>query len=263
MRARFPGAFELALWFCGALVLLFVVAPLAGMVFRTSGACLAETAADEAVQRSIRLTLLSALGAAAACSIVAVPFAYWLARRDFPGKRLLLAIIDLPVVIPHSTAGIALLGVLNRDALPGRVAEWFGLSIVGHPIGIATAMAFVSLPFLVSSAREGFAAVPEELEKAALTLGASPQRVFWTIALPMARHAVLTGLVMMFARGLSEFGAVMVIAYYPMVTPVLIYERFTAFGLKYARGVAVFFLGASLMTFLFLRVIPGRRRHRA
>jgi molybdate/tungstate transport system permease protein len=165
------------------------------------------------------------------------------------------------VVIPHSTAGIALLGVLNRDSWPGRVAETLGFSFIGHPVGIAVAMAFVSLPFLITAARDGFAAVPERLEKAALTLGASPGRVFFTIALPLARRSILTGFVMMFARGLSEFGAVIIVAYHPMIAPVLIYDRFTAFGLDYARGVAVVFLLVSLIVFIALRWLSGGRSH--
>lgn len=255
------NGFELTVWFCGGLVLLFVVAPLAGMALHSTWPSLAETVRDAEVQRSIRLTLLASLGGTLAFSLLAVPFAWILARREFRGKSLLLGIVDLPVVIPHSTAGIALLGVLNRDSALGRVAERMGFSFIGHPVGIALAMAFVSLPFLISAAREGFAAVPERLEKTAMTLGASPARVFFTVSLPLARHSIATGLVMMFARGLSEFGAVIIVAYHPMIAPILIYERFTAFGLSHARGVAVVFLAVSLVVFIVLRLLSGGRTH--
>lgn len=253
--------FELFLLLCGALVLLFILAPLAGMVLQCSGTSLRETVTDAEVLSSIRLTLLASLSGTVVFSLIAVPFAWLLARKEFSGKRLLLGIIDLPVVIPHSTAGIALLSVLNRDSLPGQFAERCGFSFIGNPAGIAIAMAFVSLPFLIGAAREGFAAVPERLEKTAMTLGASPVRVFFTISLPLASRAILSGFVMMFARGLSEFGAVIIVAYHPMIAPVLIYERFTAFGLSYARGVAVFFLAVSLVVFVLLRLIAGDRCH--
>jgi molybdate/tungstate transport system permease protein len=114
-------------------------------------------------------------------------------------------------------------------------------------------MAFVSIPFLINAARDGFAGIPLRLEKAALTLGASPVRVFFTISLPLAWRNIVSGLILMFARGMSEFGAVIVIAYHPMITPVLIYERFGAFGLQYARPVSVLFIVISLSVFIVLR----------
>ena len=117
------------------------------------------------------------------------------------------------------------------------------------------AMAFVSLPYLINAARDGFLGVPERLEKAALTLGASPTRVFFTVSLPLAWKNILSGLILMFARGMSEFGAVVIIAYHPMITPVLIYERFTSFGLKYAQPVSVIFILVVLVFFLILRLL--------
>jgi molybdate/tungstate transport system permease protein len=120
-------------------------------------------------------------------------------------------------------------------------------------------MAFVSIPFLINSARDGFTAVPERLEKAALSLGASRPRVFFTISLPLAWRSIMTGFVMMFARGMSEFGAVVIVAYHPMVAPVLIYERFSSFGLKYARPASVLFIIVALAVFILLRLISVRK----
>jgi molybdate/tungstate transport system permease protein len=261
VRHRHHSMFELVLWMCGGVVLLFVIAPLAGLVMHSSLPSLRDTVQDHEVRRSIKMTLLTSLSATAVFSLVAVPFAWLLARRDFHGKQVLLGVIDLPIVIPHSTAGIALLSVLNRDSAAGQLAEKLGFSFIGHPAGIGLAMAFVSLSFLISSARDGFASVPVRLEKTAMTLGASPARVFFTISLPLARRFILSGFVMMFARGLSEFGAVIIVAYHPMVAPVLIYERFTTFGLSNARGVAVVFLVVSLVAFTLLRLLSGVPRH--
>jgi molybdate/tungstate transport system permease protein len=195
-------------------------------------------------------------------AIAAVPFAYWLARKKFPFKRLINGIVDLPIVIPHSAAGIAILGVISRDTLVGKIGSAIGLNFVGAPAGIAIAMAFVSLPFLINAARDGFASVPFRYEQAAATLGASPSRIFFTISLPLAWRHILSGLVLMFGRGMSEFGAVVIIAYHPMTTPVMIWDRFSAFGLHYARPVAVLFILISLAVFIVLRVI-GRRQNDA
>lgn len=243
----------------GGLVLLFIIAPLLSMLFKCSPGQLADTALDTEVQRSIWITLFTSMAATVIFAIAAVPFSYILARKQFPLKELVNGIIDLPIVIPHSAAGIALLGVISRDTFLGSIAGKFGIRFVGGYAGIMVGMAFVSLPFLINSARNGFAAVPQRLEKAALNLGASPLRVFFTISVPLAWRSILSGLILMWARGMSEFGAVLVIAYHPMITPILIYERFGAFGLKYARPVSVLFISICLMFFIILRIIALRK----
>ncbi len=248
--------------FLGGLVLLFIVAPLVGLVFATPLEDLFETAYDKEVTDSIVLTLSTSFVATLVFAIAAIPFSYILARKDFPLKKLVAGIIDIPIVIPHSAAGIAVLGFIARDSVLGSMADKIGLNFVGHPLGIGMAMAFVSIPFLINAARDGFELVPERLEKAAMNLGASHIRVFFTISLPLAWRSVVTGLIMMFARGMSEFGAVVIVAYHPIITPVLIYERFGAFGLKYARPVAVLFIVVCLVFFVLLRWLadPSRRK---
>jgi len=247
------------LWllFCalGGVVLLFIVAPLVSMFLNCSAGELAETAKDNQVRSSIWLTLATSMTATLIFAVAAIPFSYLLARKDFPLKGLVTGIIDLPIVIPHSAAGIALLGVLCRDSFLGNVAGKMGFSFVGSSAGIMAAMAFVSVPFLINSARDGFLAVPQRLEKAALNLGAGPLRVFLTVSVPLAWRPIVSGLILMWARGMSEFGAVLIIAYHPMVTPVLIYERFASFGMKYARPVAVLFIFVCLTLFIILRLL--------
>ena len=246
--------------FFGGLVLLFIIAPLLGMFVSTGMPELVETSRDQQVISSIRLTLWTSAAGTLFFAILSVPFAHLLARREFPGKQLVLGIIDLPVVIPHTAAGIAVLGFISRDTVVGQAASSFGLNLVGHPIGIALAMAFVSIPFLINAARDGFEAVPVRLEQAAMNLGASPTRVFFTVSLPLAWRSIVSGMILMFARGMSEFGAVVIVAYHPMIAPVLIYERFGAFGLQYARPVAVLFIVVSLAFFILLRMF-SRSRH--
>jgi molybdate/tungstate transport system permease protein len=243
-----------------SLVLLFILAPLAGMFLHTGGSELLETVNDQEVRASIWLTIWVAFAATFFFAIGAIPLAWLLARKKFPMKNIVQGIIDLPVVLPHTAAGIAVLGFISRDGLLGKVANSVGLTLINNPAGIALAMAFVSIPFLINSARDGFTAVPERLEKAALSLGASRTRVFFTISLPLAWRSIMTGFVMMFARGMSEFGAVVIVAYHPMVAPVLIYERFSSFGLKYARPASVLFIIVALAVFILLRLIAVRKK---
>jgi molybdate/tungstate transport system permease protein len=248
--------------FLSGLVLLFIIAPLAGMFFHTGAGEFFETASDREVQKSIWLTIWVSFAGTFVFALGAVPLAWLLARKNFPGKSIVQGIIDLPVVLPHTAAGIALLGFISRDGILGKAASAAGLDLVNHPFGIALAMAFVSLPFLINSARDGFSSVPERLEKAALNLGAGRSRVFFTVSLPLAWKSIVSGFVMMFARGMSEFGAVVIIAYHPMIAPVLIYERFSSFGLKYARPAAVLFIIVALVVFVSLRLLSSGRKEK-
>ncbi len=257
--ARFQP-FHLFLIFLSGIVLLLIVGPLVGMFVATAPEQLFESSKDPEVQRSIGLTLWVSMAATLIFAIGGIPLAYLLARKDFAIKKLVLGIIDLPIVIPHSAAGIAVLGAVSRDSYIGRLGSMIGLDFVGAPAGIALAMAFVSIPFLINAARDGFASVPLRLEQAALNLGASPARVFFTVSLPLAWRNIVSGLILMFARGMSEFGAVVIVAYHPMITPVLIWERFGAFGLKYARPVAVLFIIVSLAFFIILRLLSRDRK---
>ena len=244
--------FELLLAALGGCLLLFVVAPLAGMIFATSIGELSEAAAEKAVIESIKVTLLAAMLATVVSAIFGIPLAYLLARKRFFGRSLVLAIVDLPIIIPHSAAGIALLMVIGRNSLIGRIT---GGGFVSTVAGISVAMAFVSLPFLVNAAREAFASVPVRLERVARTLGASPRRVFLTISLPLARRGILSGMILMWGRGISEFGAVLIIAYHPMTTPVMVYQRFTDYGLASARSVAVLLILICVAIFVVLRLV--------
>lgn len=236
-----------------ALVLLFIVAPLLGMYLKPGN--LAFTIKDQQVLDSIKFTLLASAVATIFFGFFALPFAYFLARKDFILKPLVLAIIDLPLVIPHASAGIALLSVVNRDTAVGKFASSIGLDIVSAPAGTIIAMAFVSLPFFINSARDGFANVPVRLEKVAQSMGASPFKVFFSVSMPLAKRNIISGTVMMFARGMSEFGAVVIIAYHPMIAPVLIWDRFNAFGLEYAKPVAIIFLTISVIIFSLFRLL--------
>lgn len=256
-RLKRPDRLQLLFSLLGGVVLLFIVAPLLAVFLRSSPGVMLDTARETAVQDSIWLTLWTSLSATLLFALPAIPFAWLLARRRFPLRKLVTGIIDLPVIIPHSAAGIALLVVLSREGALGSLAEKIGLQLTGNPIGIMLAMAFVSIPFLIHAATDGFRAVSERLEKVALSLGASPLRVFLTISLPLARRSIFSGLILMWARGMSEFGAVIIIAYHPMVTPVMMYERLGSFGLKYALPVTAVFLLVSFTLFAVMRLVAG------
>lgn len=256
-----PTPFHAVFFLLGALMLLFIVAPLVRITLDTSASDLSESLHDSELWVSIIMTLRAA-GAATLISVLfGIPLAYLLAHARFPGRSVILGIIDIPIMIPHSAAGLALLTVIGRHSLAQKAAGALGIEFVGEEAGIAVAMAFVSVPFLINAAREGFESVPVRLERVARTLGASPLRVFVTISLPLAWRSIFSGMVLMWARGISEFGAVVIIAYHPMATPVLVFQRFNDYGLSYARVAAVVLILVCVVGFGLLRFLsrPPRR----
>jgi molybdate/tungstate transport system permease protein len=263
MRALFANKMQASFVVLGLLLLLFVAWPLLRTVTASSPAVLWQTLLDEEVSDSIRLTFSASLIATAIAFVCGVPLAYLLARVDFPGKWLVEGIIDVPVVVPHSAAGIALLMVFGRRTLLGQAFSLFGIKFVSATPGIVIAMLFVSLSFLVNAAREGFEAINPHLERVARTLGASPWQAFWRISFPLAWRSIFSGMILMWARGLSEFGAVVILAYHPMVAPVLLYERFLSFGLRYSRPVAALMILICLATFVVLRLTAREKERQA
>jgi molybdate/tungstate transport system permease protein len=252
--------FRWVMMLLSSLILLFIIAPLVSMAIHTGREEFFETVADTDVRQSIFLTLSVAFAATLLFAIGAIPLAYLMARRNFPGKKIVQGIIDLPVVIPHTAAGIALLGFISREGFLGKVAGTIGLSLINNPAGTALAMAFVSVPFMINAARDGFSSVPVRLEKASLTLGASRSRTFFSISVPLAWRSIISGFVMMFARGMSEFGAIVIVAYHPMTAPVMIYDRFNSFGLGYARPLSLLFVIIALVVFILFRMISVERK---
>ncbi|MGD9143080.1 MAG: ABC transporter permease [Dehalococcoidia bacterium] len=249
----------LAFILLGLVIILFIAVPLFKMIFGSDPDILWQTLLDQDVMGAIWLTLYGALIATLVGCILGVPLAYILARYDFPGKNFVEGLIDIPIVVPHTAAGIALLFVFGRNFFAGQAFENIGVSFIDSTAGIIIAMLFVSVPFLIDSAKEGFMKVDVRLEKVARSLGATPWQAFCKITLPLAWRSILSGNIMMWARGISEFGAVIILTYHPMTAPVLIYERFQTHGLAYAQPVAALLIIISIIVFLGLRILAYRR----
>ncbi|MBI3620664.1 MAG: ABC transporter permease [Nitrospirae bacterium] len=252
---RRPTPLTLVFSLFGLVMVLFLLLPLATMTLSVSPKLLYTTLLEEEVWRAILLSVSSGLWATFFGLLFGVPLAYVLARHRFPGKRIVNGLVDLPVVIPHTAAGIALLSVFGRKFYGGKLFGLLGINFVGAEPGIVIAMMFGSVPFLVNAARDGFMAVDPRMEQVAQSLGASPWKTFLTITLPLARRNILTGAMLMWSRGISEFGAVFILVYHPMVAPVLAWNRFETYGLDYARPVAVLLLIMCILVFLTLKTL--------
>lgn len=238
-----------------AFLVLFIVGPLLRLLLLATPHSLGEALRDAELRDSIVLTVVTASVATLIGIVLGVPLAYLLARRSFPGRRIVQGLIDLPVVIPHPVAGIALLLFLGRRSEVGGALANIGLEFVSRVPGIVVAMLFVSAPILVSGAREAFRGVDPQLERVARTLGDSAWGAFRRVTLPLAGRGVLAASILAWARSVSEFGSIVILTYNPKVASIFIYDRFTAFGLPAAIPAAVILLLVALTVFVVVRVL--------
>jgi molybdate/tungstate transport system permease protein len=249
---------ELFFWItvsCGIVIMAFILLPLIEMMTAPSVTMLQGAIQDRNVMHSIWLSIYTAGSAALIAFVFGTPLAYLLARSDFRGKRLVEGIIDLPIVIPHPVVGIAILSVAGKNHWIGRALGEVGVRIMGSVTGIITVLIFVGMPFYLHAAKDGFESISPRLEGVSRSLGASMFSTFFRITFPLAWRSMLVGIIMCSARAISEFGAVVVVAYHPMIAPVLIYERFEGYGLKYSQPVAVWLVLICLGLFLILRFL--------
>jgi len=243
---------------CGFVIMAFILLPLIELMTAPSLTMLKETIQDKDVVRSIWLSIYTAGLAALISFILGTPLAYLLARSNFWGKRLVEGIIDLPIAIPHPVVGIAILSIAGKNHWIGQVFSELGIRVMGSVTGIVMVLTFVGIPFYLNATKNGFESISPRLEKVSRSLGASMLSTFFRITFPLAWRSMLIGIIMCCARAISEFGAVVIIAYHPMIAPVMIYERFEAYGLKYSQPIAVWLVSVCLALFLILRILTIR-----
>jgi molybdate/tungstate transport system permease protein len=242
-----------------SLLLLFLFAPLAELIAVGGATGVRKLGTDAELRSSLVLTAFTATTATLLGILGGTPLAYLLARRRFRGRAVVEAVLDLPLLIPHPVAGIALLLVLGRQSAVGGTLLDMGIRVVGSPVGIVCAMLFVSAPLYMSGAREAFARVDPRYEAVARTLGDPAWRAFRRVTLPLARRGLIGAAVVMWARAVSEFGAIVILAYNPKVASVLSYDRFTSFGLPEALPVAAVLALLALIPLTMLRALRLER----
>jgi len=177
-----------------------------------------------------------------------------LARRDFKLKPVLESLLELPMVIPHTVAGIAILLAFSISPL-SQLFRLFGIEIIDSFWGIITAMAYVSSPIYVGIVRSGFESIDKNVEHIAMTLGASPLKTFLTISIPLALKHIVTGAILTWARAVSEIGAILIVAYFPKTIQVLILEKFLTEGLWSALAPSTLLLLITLLVFTLCKLL--------
>jgi molybdate transport system permease protein len=191
----------------------FLVVPLAGLVFRAPWGDAWSILRGSDAGQALQLSLWTSTVATAISLVVGVPLAWVLARADFPGLRLLRALVTLPLVLPPVVGGVALLLAFGRNGFLGRyLDQWFGITIPFSPTAVIMAETFVAMPFLVVTVEGALRSADRGFEEAAATLGAKRMTVFRRITLPLVAPSLGAGAVLCWARALGEFGATITFA---------------------------------------------------
>lgn len=187
---------------------------------------------DPSVTAAVQYSLLTAPLSTALATVFGVPLAYVLARSSFPGKPVVDALVVLPLVLPPVVGGVMLLTAFGRFTPLGALSATLGFPLTDSFVGIVLAQTFVASPFLVITARSGFASIDREVEQAARSLGKGPLETFRLVSLPLARGSIVAGIVLTFARALGEFGATLMTAYHPRTMPTQIWVTFVSRGVN-------------------------------
>ncbi|NGM13290.1 ABC transporter permease [Verrucosispora sp. WMMA2044] len=212
-RSRRTGQVPVALLLPAAIGLLFLLLPLAGLLIRTPWSTLPQRLTEPGVLTALRLSVQAATLATLLCLVLGVPLAWLLARVDFPGRRLVRALVTVPLVLPPVVGGVALLLVFGRRGiLGGWLDSTFGVTLPFTTAGVVLAEAFVAMPFLVIAVEGALRGADVRYEEAAATLGAGRWTTFTHVTLPLVAPGIAAGAVLCWARALGEFGATITFA---------------------------------------------------
>jgi sulfate transport system permease protein len=264
-----PG-FGLSLGFTIFYLALIVLVPLSAIFLKTftmSWDAFWSAVTSERVMASYRLSFGAALIGAAINVVFGGIVAWVLVRYQFPGKRFVDALVDLPFALPTAVAGITLTALYSSNGWIGKYLEPLGIKVAFTPLGVVVALTFIGLPFVVRTVQPVLEDAERELEEAAASLGASPWQTFTRVILPGIVPALLTGFALAFARATGEYGSVVFIAgNMPMVseiTPLFIITKLEQYDYTGATAIAVVMLVASFILLLAINLLQAWTRKRA
>jgi sulfate/thiosulfate transport system permease protein len=267
-RSVIPG-FGLTMGLTLAWLSLIVLIPLSTVFVRSAGMGWADFLVAGFSPRAVaayRISFGTAFAAALVNAVFGLLTAWVIVRYDFPGKRVVNALIDLPFALPTAVAGIALTAIYAGNGWVGQFFEPLGIQLAYTPIGITLALIFIGLPFIVRSVEPVLEDMSVEVEEAALSLGASPWQVFGRVILPAILPSLLTGFALAFARGVGEYGSVIFIAgnmpFKSEIAPLLIITQLEQYDYAGATAIATVMLVASFAVLLLINLIQAWSRRR-
>lgn len=251
------GTFTIVFILLSVLLIIFLLGPVFSILFQEDPLTIWETMLTDYVIEAILNSFIGSLFATLLAMALGIPMAYLLSRYNFPGKRVIDSLIDLPILIPHSVAGIILLTAYGRNGIFGQFFNFWGITFFDTYFGIIVGMFFVSAPFLIKGTRDTFLMINPNYEKAARTLGASRLRTFFDVNIALTWRGIVSSAILCWARGISEFGAVYILASLPLTGPVLVYFQFEGSGLSVALPTAIALVIMSFIIFIVLKLIQG------
>jgi molybdate transport system permease protein len=245
------------LMFLALAALAFLVLPLIGLLIETPWMRLPQLLTSQAATEALRLSLITSVFAAFFATILGVPLAWVLARKEFFGKRLVRGLVLLPLVLPPVVGGVTLLTAFGRRGLVGQyLYDWFGIQLPFSTAGVVMAATFVAMPFLVITVEGALRGIDSRYEQAARTLGARPVTVLLRITIPLISASLVAGIVLAWARALGEFGATITFAgNFPGVTQTLPLAVYSALEVSRDEAIALslVLLAVSLTVLVSLR----------
>lgn len=263
-----PG-FGLTLGYTVFYLFLIILIPLAGLIWRTASLGLEDfiaIATDERTVRAMQVSFGTAFLAALVNAVFGVLVAWVLVRYNFPGRRVVDAIVDLPFALPTAVAGIALTALYAGNGWVGSLFAPLGIKIAFTPLGIVVALVFIGLPFVVRTVQPVMEEIDRQVEEVAATLGASRFQTITRVLLPGLTPAILTGFALAFARGVGEYGSVIFIAgnipYVSEIAPLLIVIRLEEFNYAGATAIATIMLAISFAMLFVINLIQAWSRRR-
>ncbi|WP_336026948.1 sulfate ABC transporter permease subunit CysT [Acinetobacter pittii] len=263
-RSRVLPGFGLSLGFTLAYVSFIVLIPLAAVFIKSFGIGwdgLWEILTSERILKSLQLSFSSALIAAFINVVFGLLLAWCLVRYNFPGKRLVDALVDLPFALPTAVAGIALTSLYAPTGWLGQYLEPLGIQVAYTPIGITLALVFIGIPFIVRTVQPVLSDIETELEEAASALGANRWQTITKIILPILLPALFTGFALAFARGVGEYGSVIFIAgnqpFKTEIAPLMIISRLEEYDYAGATTIAAVMLVLSFIILFAINLLQA------
>jgi molybdate/tungstate transport system permease protein len=271
MKSGLPIRFIFALSLLSGILFIVLVSPVLSLIGNSTVQGLVLAIGSAEVVSSLYLTIYASALTAIVAVLLGVPLGYLLGKYQFPGRSLVDSIIEIPLVIPHTVAGIALITVFGASQPIGSIFNGYGIRMTNNVLGIVITLVFVSATYTVKQVEDAVRAMDPKLELVSRSLGASATFTFFRVTIPNIWRSIVSGAILTWARASSEVGALFIMAYFPPVASILIWNLYAGYGLREsvtngvvaspgAVNVATLMISINLTIFVLFKLIQRARR---
>lgn len=233
----------------------YYIVPVVSLLFwKTNNAIIPSIMSEDVISAMATSVGTSIVSVSISC-VLGIPLAYFLSRTVFRWKSIILFIVFLPLVLPPIVSGMILLTLFSPGSILGTLAMSSGIELTQSLVGIILAQIFVISPFIVIATKVGFDSVDEKLEYTSRSLGRTKIETFWKVTLPLSMRGIIAGIMLAFARAMGEFGATIMMAYYPRTMPTQIWVSFITGGIENAFPMAILLLVSSIIVILLISML--------